>query len=93
MSTTQITTNSPANRTLHIHETVIADAAFKIACDLANKHPEVGGVGLGFAAVEATILHCLRHQLHLQSTWCTEDEEFGSRQLWARPVHPVPPVV
>jgi len=67
--------------TLHIHETVIADAAFKIACDLANKHPEVGGLPL--AAVEATILHCLRHQLHLQSTWCTEDEEFGSRQFWA----------
>ena len=76
--------------TLHIHETAITDAAFKIACDLANKYFVVVGSELAeFDAMEATIRHCLKHQLHLQSTWCTEDEEVGSRQLWARPVHPV----
>jgi len=72
--------------TLHIHETAIDDAAFKIACDLGNKY--LGVIDpREFDAMEATIRHSLRHQLHLQRTWCAEDEELGSRQLWSRPVH------
>lgn len=68
--------------TLQIHETAIVDAAFKIACDLAARL----GLNLDDDVVENVIRQRLRHQLHLQRTWCPEDEELGSRQLWSRPV-------
>jgi hypothetical protein len=71
------------DETLIIHETAIEDAAFKIACDLADR-----GMILPIAVdtVTTAVKHRLLHQLHLQRTWIEEDESVTTRQLWSRPV-------
>ena len=69
---------------LHIHETALEDAAFKIACDLGARRMVPGGEALD--AVTRIIKQTLKHQLHLQRTWSEEDESVSTRQLWSRPV-------
>mgnify|MGYP003343149364 CR=1 FL=1 len=73
------------DNTLHIHESVFDDAAFKITCDLLDRGM-LPNDQVNPDAVVAVIKQALRHQLYLQRNWDDHYEGLPTKQLWSRPV-------